>query len=472
MKSRRWAQIVLLAACVCSAQSPAAGPTLTPNEARARAIFARVIAFKTSVGLGQVPAMAAYLGDEFRAAGFPDADIHVLPLGETASMVVRYRGDGSGGKPILLMAHMDVVTANREDWQRDPFTLVEENGYFFGRGTYDVKESLTSLTATFLRLKAEGFVPTRDLVLVFTGDEEVTQETTRDVFSNHRELVSADFALNTDAGMGNLDEQTGQPFLYSIGTAEKSYASYELTVRNPGGHSSQPRADNAIYELAAALGRIQAYRFPAQWNDTTLAYFRGIGALTAGALGKAMRDFGANPQDQGAIAALSANSTYAGMIRTTCVPTLLRGGHAENALPQSATVTVNCRIFPGTSPAAIKGNLQQIVGQQVEITILRAPFSSDASPLRADVIAAVTRAVHVRHPGIPVVPKLDTGASDAMYSRAAGIPTYGTCEAFLKDSDDFSHGLNERLPVQSFYAGLEFWYALLEDLAGSPLPPR
>lgn len=472
MKARRWAHIMLLTACVCGAESPTASPALTPDQARARGIFARVIAFKTSVGLGQVPVMANYLAGEFRAASFPESDIHVFPLGETGSLVVRYRGDGSGGKPILLMAHMDVVTAKREDWQRDPFTLVEENGYFFGRGTYDVKESLTSLTATFLRLKAEGFVPTRDLVLVFTGDEEVTQETTRDVFNNHRALVTADFALNTDAGMGNLDEKTGQPFLYSIGTAEKSYASYELTVRNPGGHSSQPRADNAIFELAAALLRIQAFQFPVVWNDTTLAYFRGIGALTAGALGKAMQEFGANPEDRAAIAALSANSTYAGMIRTTCVPTLLRGGHAENALPQSATVTVNCRIFPGTSPAAIKDNLQQIVSPQVEITILHAPFSSDASPLRTDVVTAVTRAVHLRHPGIPVVPKLDTGASDAMYSRAAGIPTYGTCEAFLKDSDDYSHGLNERLPVRSFYDGLEFWYALLKDLAGPPPPPH
>ena len=462
--------VTLLAVCVCSAQSPVAKPALTPNEAKAREIFARVIAFKTSVGLGQVPVMANYLAGEFRAAGIPDADIHIRPLGETASIVVRYRGDGSGGKPILLMSHMDVVTANREDWQRDPFTLIEENGYFFGRGTYDVKESLTNLTATFLRLKAEGFVPTRDLVLVFTGDEEVTQETTRDAFSNHSELVTADFALNTDAGMGNLDEVTGRPFVYSIGTAEKSYASYELTVRNPGGHSSQPRADNAIYELAAALGKLQAYHFPVLWSDTTRAYFKGMGALTPGVLGKAMRDFGANPRDRRAIAVLSENSTYAGMTRTTCVPTLLRGGHAENALPQSAMVTVNCRIFPGISPATVKDTLQQIVGPQVEIAILRAPFSSDASPLRTDVMAAVTRAVHIRHPGIPIVPKLDTGASDAVYSRAAGIPTYGTCDAFLKDSDDYSHGLNERLPVQSFYDGLEFWYSLLKDLAGPPTP--
>ena len=206
------------------------------------------------------------------------------------------------------------------------------------------------------------------------------------------------------------------------------------------------------------------------WSDTTRAYFKGMGALTPGVLGKAMRDFGANPRDRRAIAVLSENSTYAGMTRTTCVPTLLRGGHAENALPQSAMVTVNCRIFPGISPATVKDTLQQTVGPQVEIAILRAPFSSDASPLRTDVMAAVTRAVHIRHPGIPIVPKLDTGASDAVYSRAAGIPTYGTCDAFLKDSDDYSHGLNERLPVQSFYDGLEFWYSLLKDLAGPPTP--
>ncbi|HMC60164.1 MAG TPA: M20/M25/M40 family metallo-hydrolase, partial [Candidatus Solibacter sp.] len=335
------ALIAVLAASTCNAQSP--GATLTAPEVKARAIFERLIAFKTSVGLGQVPPMAAYLAGEFRAAGFPEADIHIFPLGETASMVVRYRGDGSGGKPILLMAHMDVVTAKREEWQRDPFALVEENGFFFGRGTFDIKGGLTCETATFLRLKAEGFVPTRDLIIMFTGDEETTENTTADLAKNHRDLINADFALNADAGNATLDETTGLPLFFSLGTAEKSYASYDLTVTNPGGHSSLPRVDNAIYELADALKKVQAYGFPIMWNDTTLGYFKGIGKLTPGPLGQAMQQFGANPHDQKAGALLAQSPTYVGMTRTTCVPTLLRGGHAENALPESATVTINCR---------------------------------------------------------------------------------------------------------------------------------
>ena len=254
--------LLLLAASSGDAQNSSSAPALTPDEAKARAIFERVIAFKTSVGLGQVPAMAAYLAGEFRAAGFPEADIHIFPLGETASMVVRYRGDGTGGKPMLLMSHMDVVTAKREEWQRDPFTLVEENGFFYGRGTFDIKGGLTAETATFLRLKAEGFVPTRDLILLFTGDEETSEATTADVAKNHRELIDADFALNADAGNGTLDERTGLPLFFSLGTAEKSYASYELTATNPGGHSSHPRVDNAIYDLADALKKVQAYQLP------------------------------------------------------------------------------------------------------------------------------------------------------------------------------------------------------------------
>src|SRR4249919_3606174 len=246
--------ILLMLAMIapCHAQSPDA------NQARAREIFARVIAYKTEVGQRQVPEMAKYLAGQFRAAGFPKADIHIVPLGETASLVVRYRGNGTGGKPIALMAHMDVVTAKPEDWQRDPFKLVEENGYFFGRGTLDIKNGVTSLTATFLRLKSEGFVPTRDLIIVFTGDEETEQKTTEDLVKNHRDLVDAEFALNADAGGGSLDDN-GQPTIYTVGTAEKTYASFEITTRNPGGHSSMPRADNAIYELADALKKIQTY---------------------------------------------------------------------------------------------------------------------------------------------------------------------------------------------------------------------
>ena len=456
-------------------------------DAKAREIFAKVIAFQTADGFSQVPAMASYLAGEFRAAGFPDADIHIVPLDEkayvaarygneaaanssfkdeTASLVVRYRGDGSGGRPIALMAHMDVVTARPEDWERDPFKLIEENGFFYGRGTLDVKGGVTSLTATFLRLKAERFVPTRDLIIVFTGDEETTQATAEDLVANHRDLIDAEFALNSDGGGGTLDEKTGQPQSFNLQTAEKSYADFELTVRNPGGHSSQPRADNAIYELADALKSVQAYRFPVMSTDTTLAYFRIIGETTGGERGAAMQAFARNPQDAAAAEALYQDPAHVGMTRTTCVATMVRGGHAENALPQSATANINCRIFPGVAVATVRDKVQELVGSNVTITTKGHPTSSPPSDLRKDVVEAVTRAIHELHPGIPIVPSQDSGASDGIYFRAGGIPTYGVSEAFIKTSDGFAHGLNERLPVKYFYDGLDYWHSLLTQLAG------
>jgi acetylornithine deacetylase/succinyl-diaminopimelate desuccinylase-like protein len=453
------ALLALAIATPCSAAAPDA------NEARAREIFSKLISYKTSAGLGQVPVMAGYLAQQFRAAGFPESDIHILPVGETASLVVRYRGDGSGGKPILAMAHMDVVTAKPEDWQRDPFTLVEENGYFYGRGTYDVKDGVATLASTFLRLKQEGFVPTRDLVILFSGDEETEMATIQDLVNNHRDLIDAEYALNSDGGGGNLDAK-GRPLVYSVQTAEKTYASFEVTARNPGGHSSLPRRDNAIYELADALKRVQAYRFPTMWNDTTLASFSASGKVTPGKLGEAMRAFAANTKDTAAVEVLAAAPSEVGKTRTTCVPTLLRGGHADNALPQSATATINCRIFPGVAVDAVRQALQDVVGTGVEVTTIGKPTASDASPLRPDVMAAVTRAVHARLPGVPLVPTQESGATDGLYLRAAGIPTYGVGAMFIKDEDAFAHGLNERIPVQGFYDGLEHWYALLKILAG------
>lgn len=439
------------------------------NQARAREIYARLISFPTSKGLGKVPAMAAYLAGEFRRGGFPETDIHVLPLGETASLVVRYRGDGTGGRPILLLAHMDVVTAKQKDWQRDPFTLVEENGYFYGRGTLDVKNGVAGLTATFLRLKSEGFVPTRDLIIALSGDEETDGLTAQDQVRNHRDLVDAEFALNSDGGGGSLDEQ-GRETVYGLQTAEKTYASFELTARNPGGHSSMPRADNAIYELATALLRLQAVQFPVQWNDTTVAAFAAAGRVTAGKLGDAMREFSAHPAvDSLAAAIISGDPSEVGHLRTTCVPTLLQGGHADNALPQSATVTVNCRIFPGVAVADVGAALQSVAGKGIELKVIGDPFASDASPLRADIVAAVTATVHALHPGTPVVPVQESGATDGLYFRAAGIPTYGVGSSFIKDSDSFAHGLNERLPVKSFYDDLQHWYLLVKALAG-PAP--
>ena len=436
---------------------------LDRNQAKAREIFSKVISYPTSVGLGKVPEMANYLAGEFRNAGFPDADIHVMPLGETASLVVRYRGDGTGGRPILMMAHMDVVTAKREDWQRDPFTLIEENGFFYGRGTLDVKNGVTELTATFIRLKSEGFVPTRDLIIVFSGDEETEGKTANDLARNHRDLVDAEYALNSDGGGGHLDEK-GREVVVGFQTAEKTFASFELTTRNPGGHSSLPRADNAIYDLADALKKLQAYRFPVMWNDTTLAFYRATAQVTEGKLGEAMSAFTKDQHDTGAIEVLTQTPTEVGRIRTTCVPTLLRGGHADNALPQSATATVNCRIFPGVQVADVGKTLQSVAGPAVEVKVIGEPFATDPSPLRADVLAAVTASVHALHPNVPVVPVQESGASDGIYFRSVGIPTYGVGSAFIKDSDDFAHGLNERLPVKSFYDDLQYWYLLVKAL--------
>ena len=442
-----------------------AAPSLAARG-QAREIFARVIAFPTEVGKGEVPKLAAYLAGLFRAAGFAAADVQVLPLGETATLVVRYRGDGSGGRPIALPAHLDVVTAKREDWKRDPYTLIEENGYFYGRGTYDVKEDVALLTATFLQMKAQGFVPTRDLILAFTGDEETDGQTAADLVGRHRELIDAEFAINADGGGGVLEEHSGAPLLYYVEGAEKSYQSFEITTRNPGGSSSEPRTANAIYQLADALHALQAFRFPVMWNEWTLGDFKVAGAVTPGALGRALARFAADPHDQAAADEIAKDPWHVGKICTTCVATLLRGGHAENALPQSATATVNCRIFPGSTPEEVQATLQHIVGTQAEVRALSPQPVAAASPMRADVLAAIGRAVAAAQPGARVVPMMAVWASDAVVFRAAGIPTYGASSAFIKDSDLFSHGLDERLPVEAFYAGLTYWDVLLRELAG------
>jgi len=448
------------------AAGPAQAAAPAGVRADARAIFEKIVAIPTSEGLGKVPEMAQYLADRFRAAGFPDGDIHILPSGETASLVVRYRGTGQGGKPIIVLSHMDVVTARREDWQRDPFQLIEEDGYFFGRGTEDVKGEIAVITATFLRLRAEKFVPARDLILIFTGDEETTAASARELVTTHRALIDAEYALNSDGGGGRMDERTGRATHYNLQGAEKSYASFELAARNPGGHSSEPRPDNAIYELADALRALQAFAFPVQWNEWTIGSFRAQQQVVQGEEGAAMARFAAHPGDPAAAAVLARNPALVGRIRTTCVPTLLQGGHAENALPQSAVATVNCRVFPGTTAAEVRDTLQQVVGSKVEVRTLGEPLVGPPSPLRADVIEAVTQAVQARFPGVPVIPDMAAYATDGTMFRSAGIPTYGVSSLFLKDSERYAHGLNERIMVKTFYEGLDHWYGLLRTLAG------
>lgn len=454
-----------LAALFISASVAAAQAPSEAQRAQARELYARVVAVDSSTGPQNV-ALANMLAERFRAGGFAAEDVTIVPAGETAGLVVRYRGNGTGGRPILFLAHMDVVPALRSDWERDPFTLVEENGFFYGRGSYDNKAGLTQLASLFLTLRAEGFTPTRDLIIWFSGDEETTGVSTETLLSQHRALLhDAEFALNSDGGGGLLTE-TGAPLSYALQTAEKTYASFTLTARNPGGHSSVPRADNAIYELGDALSRLRAFQFPTMWNDTTLLAFRNAATATGGPEGAAMRRFADNPGDRRAARTLSANPAISNMMRTTCVATMLAGGHAENALPQSATATVNCRIFPGVAVSDVQGELQRIAGPGIEIALTAPSNSSDASPLREDVMNAVTRAVHTIYPGIVITPYMSAGATDGLFFRAQGIPTYGVGAIFIKDSDDFAHGLNERVPVETFYSGLTHWRVLVNELAG------
>lgn len=449
-------------------------PVFAQSEAertQVRDILQRSVAFDTSAEGGQTPAMAHYLADRFRSAGFPADDVHVLPFENTAALLVRYRGDGASGRPILLLAHMDVVPARREEWTRDPFALVEEEGMFFGRGVLDNKVGVAHMASLFLSLRAENFRPTRDLILWFSGDEETTGATTTALLNQHRALIGdAEFALNTDAGGGQLNSQ-GQALTYVVQTAEKTYASFAFTVRNQGGHSSMPRADNAIYELAEALARLSAFTFPVQWNETTLESFRNAAAAFPGPDGQAMRRFAERPTDRATQRALARNPSLSPMMRTTCVATMLAGGHAENALAQTASATVNCRIFPGVAVADVQSELQAIAGPGVEVILLAPANASDASPLRPDVMAAVTRAVRTQHPEVVLTPYMSAGATDGVFFRAAGIPTYGVSAIFMREEDDFSHGLNERIPVDALYSGLSFWRTLISELAAAPPGP-
>jgi len=441
----------------------------SPSQAertQALEIYRRVVGFDTSITGGQTPAMANYLAERFRAGGFAADDVHVLPLENTAGLVVRYRGNGTGGRPIVLLAHMDVVPALRTEWERDPFTLVEENGMFFGRGSLDNKAGLTQLASLFLTLKAEGFTPTRDLILWFSGDEETSGNTTASLLRDHRALLGdAEFALNADAGGGELDAQ-GRAGTYVIQTAEKTYASFSFTAHNQGGHSSVPRDDNAIYALTDALTRLRAFAFPVMWNETTIQSFRNAAASTSGAEANALRRFADNPGDRVSARLLSRSPGLNSMLRTTCVATMLSGGHAENALPQTATATVNCRIFPGVSVDDVQSELRAIAGPQVEVALIAPANSSDASPLRPDVMEATTRAVRAFHPEAVITPYMSAGATDGLFFRAAGIPTYGVGGIFMRGEDDFAHGLNERVPVDTFYNGITHWRVMLTALAG------
>lgn len=454
--------LALLAAPAAMAQGNAQA------EAQALELLKRGIAFRTVAGPGnQTPAYAAYLRQALIDGGFAAEDVQIETVGDTALLVARYRGTGKakgGAKPILVSGHMDVVEAKPADWERDPFTAVVENGYIFGRGASDMKYDLSTMVASVIQLKREGFKPGRDILLLFSGDEETSMKTTALLAERYHD---AELLLNIDGGGGDYDE-AGKPHLFGVQGAEKTYADFALTVTNPGGHSSAPRKANAIYQLARALDRIGAYEFPGQVNEITRASLLATAAgETDAKLADAIRRFVANPDDLAARAELRARPGLIGQTGTTCVATMLSGGHAPNALPQRASANVNCRIFPGTPIAEVAATLEKVAGDPaVRIEKIESgSVASDASPLRPDLMGVVTKAVHARFPGVPVVPVMSAGATDSMWFRARGVPSYGISPIFSKASDSFAHGLNERTPLSEIAPSIVFYKTVLTTLA-------
>jgi acetylornithine deacetylase/succinyl-diaminopimelate desuccinylase-like protein len=456
-----------------AAAAPGAPTTLTAHQRLAREVYRELVEINTVDSVGSTTRAAEAMAVRFRAAGFPAGDVQVLvPQGKPSkgNLVVRYRGRGGprARRPILLLAHLDVVAANRADWVYDPFVLREENGFFLGRGTADDKAMAAMFVANLLRWRQEGVVPDRDVVLALTADEEGGDANGVEwLLANHRALIDAAYAIN-EGGGGVLDGD--RPVLHSVQAAEKVYTDFTLTATNAGGHSSVPRADNAIYALADALGRVARHRFPVALNEVTRPFFERTALVEPRpALAAAMRALVANPADSAAAATLSTDARYASMLRTTCVATRLAGGHAYNALPQSATANVNCRIVPTSSSAETMAALVRVIGDTsiaVTYTGGMAPrVGAPPSAVEPEVLAATTELTRRMWGDIPVIPTMSTGATDGRQLRAAGIPTFGVSGIFSMPGESFAHGLNEKLRVKSFYEGLTFLDQLVRRLA-------
>lgn len=464
--------LLALALSVATAAVAADDPWRDPWHAKARALLAHAISIPTVKGRDRVPELARYLADQYKAAGWANSDIHILPYegspgDRTATLIVRWPAAGKAkAKPIMVMAHMDVVEAKPEDWSMDPFAMVEKDGYLYGRGTSDIKQGVVAVTTALLKLKAQGFKPKRDIIVFFTGDEETGGRGAELGATEWKPLLDVEYGLNADGGGGGFTPD-GRSIGFSLQTAEKTYADYTFTVRNAGGHSSKPRPDNAIYQLSEALTRLGAYRFEPALNTTTRAYFSERQKSETGALGDAMRAWLKNPADGAAADAIEADAGEVGLTRTRCVATMLTGGHAPNALPQLARATVNCRILPGVSPNAIRDELQKIAGDKVEVARLDGYAASLDSPLRADVVHAYTDSVHAMYPNAPILPEMSTGASDARPFREHGIPVYGVDGSWGVVPDDMrAHGRDERLPAKALRDDVDHWVRMITALAG------
>ncbi len=478
--SRALSAAVVTAVCVSTAHAqpvfsaPGAPTTLTKEQAAARAIYKELVEINTVDSVGSVTKAAEAMAARFRAAGFPEKDIYIggpADKPNKQNLVVRYHGKGNG-KPILLLAHLDVVAALRADWPRDPFVMVEQNGFFLGRGVADDKSMASMFVANVLRYKAEGYVPERDLILALTADEEGGGSNGVGwLIANKKELIDAEYAIN-EGGGGTL--QDDKPLFHSVQAAEKVPVNYTLTVLNTGGHSSVPRKDNAIYSLANALGKIERYTFPVELNDVSRPFFEQTAKVEMPSLAAAMTKIAANPKDEAAAAVISKDPRYASMLRTTCVATRLSGGHADNALPQTATANVNCRIAPTSTGDEVKLALDKIIGDTAVRITMRGGDRNNAggkpSPINATLLQATTTLTKKMFNDVPVIPTMSTGATDGRFLRNAGIPTYGVSGIFSAPGETNAHGRDEKLRVKSYYDGLDFLYQLVKMVSGPGKP--
>ncbi|HTP68169.1 MAG TPA: M20/M25/M40 family metallo-hydrolase [Dongiaceae bacterium] len=464
----------------------AAATVIVPGQARsqnnpavdveARAIFQQLIEINTTDSAGNVTIAADAMAKRLLDAGFPPADVIVAgPSERKKNLVARYRGEGKRGS-ILFIGHLDVVEARREDWSMDPFRFIESDGYFYGRGARDMKSGDAILVETFVRLKRENYKPDRDLILALTADEEGGDYNGIDwLLKEHRNWIDAQFCINLDGG--EFEKLRGKPVLAGLQASEKIYADFQFEATNPGGHSSVPGPENAIYELANALAKLEKFSFPVHVNDITRSYFQQSAVLTTGQLSTDLRSAAKQPPDPQAIQRLSNMPYYNSLLRTTCVATMLIGGHAPNALPQMARATVNCRIYPGEDPEEVRKTLERVVANpKMKVTPMDEKTADGKpipvvtvppSPLLPEVASAYNGALALMWPGLPVVPTMSTGATDGKYLRIAGIPTFGIACMFFDMEDDRSHGKDERVGVQDFYDGVEFGYRFMKQLSSA-----
>jgi acetylornithine deacetylase/succinyl-diaminopimelate desuccinylase-like protein len=429
-------------------------------------IYQELVEINTTDSAGDCTAAAKAMAERLRAAGFPDEDVKVLgPHPRKNNLVARLRGTGVH-KPVLLLAHIDVVEAKREDWSFDPFKLLEKDGYYYGRGTSDDKAMAAIFITNLIRFKQEAFKPDRDLIVALTADEEGGDYNGVDwLVKNHPQLIEAEFGINEGGGGAIRD---GKKLFNAVQASEKVYQSFELEVKNKGGHSSRPVKDNAIYHLAAGLMRLAQFDFPVTLNEITRAYFERVSKLESGQTSAAMRAVTRTPPSAEAIAYLTNIPAYNATMRTTCVATMLSAGHAENALPQIARATVNCRILPTETAEQTRQTLVKVINDsQVTVTPIREPKPSPPSPLATELMKAIERVTAEIWPGLPVVPTMSTGATDSLYLRKAGIPVYGTSGIFHDMDDNRAHGKDERIGVKELYEGQEYLYRLVKTLATS-----